>query len=72
MTTYPAPICFSCKHFREPSEQEEEGTEGITYRCSAYPEGIPAEIILSTVDHTQPYKGDNGIRFTERAAYMRL
>lgn len=31
--------------------------------CKAYPDIIPHEIISGEVDHTKPYKGDNGIQF---------
>jgi len=31
--------------------------------CSAFTKGIPEEILTGEVDHTKPYKGDNGIQF---------
>lgn len=31
--------------------------------CDAYPDGIPEAIITGEHDHTQPYPGDNGIRW---------
>lgn len=43
--------CISCQHYQG----------AIT--CDAYPDGIPIEIITGEHDHTQPYEGDNGIRF---------
>lgn len=53
--TYILPICAQCKHFRS----------GVTDRnaCDAFPEGIPAPIIKSQVDHRKPYPGDHGIQF---------
>ena len=54
MTTYTAPICLDCRHFR-PEER--------TLACAAYPDGIPEEILTSEVDHHEPYPGDHGIRF---------
>ena len=33
-------------------------------KCKAFPKGIPEEIfILGESDHTEPFKGDNGIQF---------
>lgn len=31
--------------------------------CSAFPRGIPMEIMSNRVDHTLPYLGDHGIQF---------
>tara|TARA_Y100001963_G_C6506880_1_gene320355 strand:+ start:358 stop:528 length:171 start_codon:yes stop_codon:yes gene_type:complete len=31
-------------------------------KCKAFPKGIPQEI-LEGQDHTEPFKGDNGIQF---------
>jgi hypothetical protein len=56
MTTVPAPICYDCKHFNRRESWR-------WFKCKAYPDGIPDEIIESEVDHTKPHKGDNGIQF---------
>lgn len=48
--------CFDCKHFKVDQVTR-------TYVCKAFPDGIPADIKFNQVDHTKPYKGDNGIRF---------
>ena len=54
MTTIAPPICGGCKHLlvdlRDP-------------KCDAYPGRIPSPILLSRVDHREPYSGDDGIRF---------
>lgn len=31
--------------------------------CEAFPEGIPKKILTGKHDHTEPYKGDKGIRY---------
>jgi hypothetical protein len=43
--------CLMCRHY----------TMLIT--CDAYPDGIPEAIVTGEHDHTQPYPGDNGIRW---------
>ena len=48
------PQCATCKHFRA-------STDGAT--CDAFPDGIPRVILLDEHDHTEPYPGDNGIRY---------
>lgn len=55
MTTPAAPpICYECKHFNENPE---------VLTCTAFPDGIPFEIITSEFDHHKPYPGDHGIQF---------
>lgn len=50
MTSAPAPKCVICKHKFE------------TLQCDAFPDGIPDDILFG-FDHSEPYPGDNGIRF---------
>jgi len=33
--------------------------------CKAFENGIPDEIFSGNFDHTEPFKGDNGIQFEE-------
>ena len=55
--TYPiTPICYKCKHFDYERRM-------LCFECKAYSNGIPDEIIDGEVDHTKPYKDDNGIQF---------
>lgn len=44
--------CGSCRH--------RAATE---FKCTAYPDGIPKEIILGQVLHEEPYAGDHGIQW---------
>lgn len=46
--------CLLCIHYRGEAE------------CTAYPDGIPYEVISGDHDHTKPYKDDHGIRFEAR------
>lgn len=43
--------CLNCKHWIK------------LKTCTAFPSGIPWEILINEFDHTQPYPGDNGIQF---------
>lgn len=49
------PICDGCKHYNGDDT------------CKAFPQGIPAVILLSELDHRRPVRGDNGIRFEARS-----
>ena len=44
--------CINCEHYRG------------SFSCDAYPARIPQKILEGSHDHREPYKGDNGIRFT--------
>jgi hypothetical protein len=44
-----------CRRFRFNGEQ----------RCSAFPNGIPDSIWQNSLDHRQPYPGDNGRTFEQ-------
>jgi hypothetical protein len=53
-------ICHLCEHF-DPT------AEGRGMRCRAFPDGIPIEIRIGSVDHHRPYPGDHGIQFKQRS-----
>lgn len=59
------PLCFDCKHF----EGDAPTDSMFVYRCAAYPEGIPNEILLLKHDHRQPYPGDHGIQFEQKPTF---
>ena len=59
MTSIAPPICGGCRNL--------VGTL-LDPKCRAFPGGIPAPILLSEVDHRQPYPGDGGTLFEPRDA----
>ena len=54
------PQCNMCKH----KHPYYDGKSKLT--CVAFPDGVPDEIGLNRVKHTEPYPGDNGIVFERR------
>ena len=54
-----APQCWTCLHLI-PLES------GYGWRCAAYPNAIPKEIMVNMVDHREAYRGDNGVRWEPR------
>ena len=55
MKNWRPPLCWQCKHYHE----------DVT--CTAFPAGIPAEILDSKANHRDSYAGDHGIRFEPTA-----
>ncbi len=60
MTIGRAPICMFCRHFNS--------ADDTALTCLAFPNGIPAKILNSVVDHRQPFQGDNGLHFEPKDA----
>ena len=46
--TLAEPQCVSCKHYQD------------NYRCPAFPDRIPDEILFDEVWHEKPYPGQKG------------
>ena len=55
-----APICYGCKHFEK---GRINNVPQIPFYCTAYPMGIPDEIMYQGFDHRLPFPEDKGIRF---------
>ena len=54
---YMRPDCMDCQHLIEKLGP---------FRCKAFPEKIPDDILMDGYDHTKVYPGDKGIRFEKK------
>jgi hypothetical protein len=63
--------CVFCRHYHQ--ERNERSVEVPS--CDAFA-AIPEEIFLGRFDHTEPFPGDHGVRFsineTERLDFLEL
>lgn len=57
MTTGPPTLCQGCAH-RNPLT-----AYGEPQTCTAFPDGIPADIWSGDFDHRQPHEGDQSVQF---------
>lgn len=55
------PQCFRCKHYRDVKLET-----GAPMTCTAFPEGIPEEIVFNDFDHAKPHDDDHGIQFEDK------
>ena len=56
-----------CKHYA--GVKQPDGTEATErHVCTAFPDGIPAEIVTGRNMHTEPYPGDGGIQYEREAS----
>lgn len=53
---FPDCACAGCLHF-----------DSNYQACPAFPNGIPTAILEGENNHSEPFPGDNGIRFERRA-----
>lgn len=54
----PSPVCMACKWLNSVL------VDG-RMKCTAFPNGIPDDILLSVHDHRRPFPRDSGIRFVQ-------
>lgn len=50
------PMCMACTRYND---------DGFPMTCKAYPDGIPEEVLNSSIDHREPYDDDQGIVFEQ-------
>ena len=58
------PECFErhCKHYQGIKQIDTTEATEVSF-CAAFPDGIPDKIVVGDDLHTQPFPGDNGIRY---------
>ncbi len=59
--------CISCKNFNA-----KESMALKKYVCSAFPLGIPFEIVRGFDGHREPFEGDNGIKWEPKPGFHHL
>ena len=56
-------MCIACLRLKRDSLDLTNPTPGGGTTCSAFPDGIPTEIMDEGYDHRQPFPGDDGKMF---------
>ncbi len=51
-------LCTHCERFDRATEDRNV--------CTAFPSGIPSDVLLGVLDHSKPIPGDHGLQFVER------
>ncbi len=57
-------LCDTCQRFRDTYFDQKSNVYVNT--CEAFPGGIPDDIFYDAADHTNPWKGDDGLRYVEK------
>ena len=52
------PLCLFCIHFCQNTD--------VDLGCTAFPDGIPKQIISGQIGHQKPYPGDHGILYAPK------
>lgn len=61
--------CATCVHFTNEYAPGPPGVkDGGTFKCDAFPDGIPCPIQEGEFDHTKPFAGDHGITYDSHPA----
>lgn len=72
MSVFPPEQCAGCANLDaslDPVEAADKPgalSDWYTFRCLAFPDGIPDDILDGEFDHTDPHEGDGGIMYEPR------
>ena len=64
VTSFARPfLCLYCEHFAGTLIEPDRVDNTNPWYCTAFPDGIPAEIMGNEFDHRNPHPNDGGVRF---------